>query len=209
MSAITLGILQFRQHFSKLAIAGFTIGLVSLIYFGVMVIQEVSIPETPLHVYTNDNRELGGNHKPIELLNSSNAKDPSWDELVVFIQTDTTDSRMYIDTFYWGYVCSDYAQDVHNNAEAAGIRAAWVGIDFEEGEPGHALNAFQTIDKGLVFIDCTSWDTVAYAEKGKELGYIDLDEAYSTEYSYYEENKQIWQLIYPSPGVVEEIHIRW
>ncbi len=116
LAAVILGGWQFRRHVSKLAIAGFTIGLVSLIYFGVMVIQEVSIPETPLHVYTNDNRELGGNHKPIELLNSSNAKDPSWDTLVAFIRADTTDSHLYIDTFYWGYVCTDYAEDVHNNA---------------------------------------------------------------------------------------------
>lgn len=209
MSAVTLGILQFRRHFSKLAIAGFTIGLISLIYFGVMVIQEASIPESPLHVYTNGNRELGGNYRPIELINNSNAKNPSWGELVTFIRKDTTDSNLFIETFYWSYVCSDYAEYLHNNAEAAGIRAAWVGIDFEEGDPGHALNAFQTIDKGLVFIDCTSLDTVAYVEKGKELGHIDLDEAYSPAYSYYGKNKQIWQQIYEPLGTVKEIHIRW
>ena len=52
-------------------------------------------------------------------------------------------------------MCSDFAEDVHNNAKAAGIKAAWVSIAFEGNDEGHACNAFETTDRGLVYIDCT------------------------------------------------------
>jgi hypothetical protein len=85
------------------------------------------------------------------------------------------------------YVCADFARDVHNSAEAAGIRAAWVGIDIEGEAEGHAINAFQTTDRGLVFIDCTGvglwdneedrtcWDRRAYVEVGQsyQVAYLD------------------------------------
>jgi hypothetical protein len=77
---------------------------------------------------------------------------------------------------------------------------------------GHACNAFQTTDKGLIFIDCTgegvgntivftprpihgnvygeasSRDTVVYIEMGEVYGIISLDKAsfYGFDYSAYE-----------------------
>ena len=208
LGAIVLGIIQFRRHFSKLALAGLTIGILSLIYYGVMVVQPELTPENPSHIYgAHGFRELGGDYKLIELINNPDARNPSWDELMAFIRSDTTDSRPFVQTFYWSYVCADYAMDVHNNAEAAGIKAAWVGIDFKEGGPGHALNAFQTTDEGLVFVDCTSGDTIAYVKTGEELGYLDLDWALSPEYGYYEGNKYL--SVYEPIGVVGDMQIHW
>ena len=208
LAAIVLGIIQFRRHFSKLALVGLTIGVLSLGYYGVMVIQLGLTPEGPSHIYGSHGfRELGGDYRSIELINNTNARNPSWEELMIFVRSDTTDSRPFVETFYWSYVCTDYARDVHNNAEEAGIRAAWVGIDFEEGELGHALNAFHTTDKGLVFVDCTGWDTIAYVKIGEELGYIDLDWALSPEYSYYEDNKDL--SVYQPMGVVRDMQIHW
>lgn len=89
--------------------------------------------------------------RPINLENSENIANPSWMQLKNFLKTDKTDMRQYI---FGSYVCGNYAEDVHNNAEAAGIRAAVVLVEFTEGE-NHALNAFKTTDKGLVYIDCT------------------------------------------------------
>jgi hypothetical protein len=156
----------------------------------------------PYHIYENGAIEVGGNGEPIELTDNPNATNPTYAELVAFIEKDSTDEHPYL----LSYVCSDFAEDVHNNAEAAGIRAAWVDIDFEGSNEGHALNAFETTDKGLVYIDCTgegfeslltgnptSWDKVAYVKIGKEYGVIDIAEAKSTSYSFYEEYKQKWQ----------------
>jgi uncharacterized coiled-coil protein SlyX len=80
------------------------------------------------------------------------AQNPSWTELRSFILTDSTDSKPYVEPTY---TCVDYARDVYNNAEAAGIRAAFVTITFQGQSAGHAIDAFVTTDQGLIYIDCT------------------------------------------------------
>ena len=120
-------------------------------------------PETPSetsadtsgHVYTHGAVECRGDGEPIVLVNNLNATDPTYAELVAFIIRDTTNTNDYIKGGPDGYVCADFAEAVHNNAEAAGIRAAWVALIFEGNIEGHALNTFETTDKGLVYIDCT------------------------------------------------------
>jgi len=140
------------------------------------------------------------------LVNYKNATDPTWDELIAFLQSDNTDEQPYLNA---SFVCADFAEMLHNNAEAAGIKAAYVGVDFVEGE-GHALTAFNTTDKGLVYADCTSGfsspviveltdseerrackhDKIAYVVEGNEYGVISMDKATSPEYWFYEVYKQ-------------------
>lgn len=93
---------------------------------------------------------IGGNGQVLTLTNYNNATDPTYDQLLTFLKADQTDAQPYTSQ----YVCSDFAQTLHNNAEATGIRCAWVGCSFTEGV-GHAFNEFQTTDKGIVYIDCT------------------------------------------------------
>ena len=142
----------------------------------------------------------------IHLIESSNAADPTWQQLKAFLIADSTDKEAYN---LLAYPCGIFAEELHNNAEAVGIRAAWVGIDFVEGGVGHALNAFNTSDKGLVYIDCTGenwpddtvessytqgaswgkasdWDKVAYLSIGQEYGLISLSVATCPEYECYE-----------------------
>jgi hypothetical protein len=177
--------------------------------------------KNPLYLYEDGKVLVGGDGEPIILIDNPDAIDPSYAELVAFIQQDTTDAKDYLEHPRIGYVCADFAEDVHNNAEAAGIRAASVSVDFEGDEMGHACNAFNTIDKGLVYIDCTgqgsddklnfhaeyteegfvfvddnpdSWDAVAYIEVGKEYGLIPLAKAKALYYSFYEEYEEKWQI---------------
>ena len=147
-----------------------------------------------------------------QLINNSEASPPTWQELMAFLGADTTDQNLYnVDSF----ACVAFAEELHNKAEAAGIEAAFVGVQFEDREIGHALNAFNTTDRGLVFIDCTSpvqsnmpylpmlglddgeaddaegvevvgADKVAYVELGKEYGVISIEVATSPEYSFYQ-----------------------
>jgi len=167
----------------------------------------------PRYIYEDGALQVGGDGEPIELINNLDATDHTYAELIAFIKADITDECLYISS----YVCSDFAEAVHNNAEAAGIRAAWVGIDFGD-EENHACNAFETTDLGLVYIDCTgenperkftrqtaetegsfslnsptSWDKVAYVEIGKEYGLVAIDKAESLLYSFYQEYKEEWQ----------------
>ncbi|MEE8469921.1 MAG: hypothetical protein V3S51_01175, partial [Dehalococcoidia bacterium] len=88
----------------------------------------------------------------IQLVDNENAADPTWQELVAFLVSDETDKRPYVPGVY---VCGGFAEDLHNNAEAAGIKASWVALDFEDDSVGHALNVFNTTDRGYVYIDST------------------------------------------------------
>ena len=91
----------------------------------------------------------------VYLVNNPGATNPSYDELLSFLDEDTTDLNVYLTDYY---VCGNFAETVHNNAEATGIRAAFVIIYFDDGT-GHAINAFLTTDEDLVYIDCTGSDT--------------------------------------------------
>lgn len=118
----------------------------------------------------------------IVLISNKNATDPTYAQLVQYLNSDTTDEYPYISTgniqgticgsaeslvnlvhiqkIIDGTarptapdVCADFAERLHNDAEMAGIKCAFVTIDTSTGF--HALNAFQTTDEGLVFIDDT------------------------------------------------------
>jgi len=149
----------------------------------------------------------------VVLENNPEATDPSWEQLKAFLSEDKTDERDYV---LGDFVCGSFAQDVHNNAEKAGIRAAWVAIDLANKPIGHALNAFNTTDLGMVFTDSTgdtaaaneaavlrpeleqsaealtghSRDRIAYVIRGKELGFISMDIAQSPDYFYYEQYRE-------------------
>lgn len=75
-------------------------------------------------------------------------RNPTYTELKEFLASDPTDSNPYISG---EYVCFEFATEVNNNAEANGIRAAYVRLRFEEW--AHAVVAFETVDRGLVFIE--------------------------------------------------------
>jgi hypothetical protein len=153
----------------------------------------------------------GLGYDTIELVDNPNATDPTWLQLKAFITADKTDKKPYIEDIY---MCGAFAEDVHNNAEAAGIKAAWISIDFRYGSAGHALDAFNTTDRGLVYVDCTSsynvlsprvcqrdpstgrcvstneepssYDKIAYLSIGREYGSVSLSFAKGFSYSDYE-----------------------
>jgi len=157
----------------------------------------------------------GFGYDRIQLVDNPNATDPTWLQLKAFITADKTDEKLYMENFY---MCGAFAEDVHDNAEAAGIKAAWISIDFQDGSAGHALNAFKTTDKGLVYIDCTSsrdalsvrvcridpstgrctftnnepsnYDRVAYVNIGRAYGLISLNAVRGFSYFDYETYRQ-------------------
>ena len=169
-----------------------------------------------------------GSDLEINLSNYQNATNPTWQQLRTFLRNDTTDDRNYSK---YEYNCTDFAEKLHNRAEAAGIKVAFVVLSFIDRDVGHALNAFTTTDKGIVYVDCTGrtlieelregfivqlygenyaieYDKIAYVMKGKEYGLIGIDRATSPKYSYYKQmGKSLsdWEI----PGLVESIKIYW
>ena len=132
----------------------------------------------------------------IVLINTKNATNPTYSQLVDFLQNDKTDEYPYIYTalsagFYYGTaeshvdlqnvqniidgttqpknpdVCADFAERLHNDAEMADIKCAYVSIGLSgysdpnnfgiSSDTGHALDAFQTTDRGLIYVDDTGW----------------------------------------------------
>ena len=120
--------------------------------------------------------------KFIVLINNKNAVDPTYAQLVSFLKSNKTDEYPYLDTnnapdTYYGTakshvdltriqniidgtaqpdnpdVCSDFAERLYNDAEMGGIRCAYVSVDLSIGL--HALDAFQTTDRGLIYVDDT------------------------------------------------------
>ena len=73
---------------------------------------------------------------------------PTHKEMREFLARDKIDSNPYV---MGEYVCSDFAAELNNNAEADGIRVAYVRIRSKEW--GHAVVAFETVDRGFIFIE--------------------------------------------------------
>jgi Rad3-related DNA helicase len=140
---------------------------------------------------------IGAKGQPIRLINQDNVRNPTWNELKLFLANDNTDKLLYIDGVR---TCGDFAEILHNNAESGGLRSALVVINFSDGSTAHAANAFYTSDAGLVFVssqggetvDTCVWDMVVYLEKGKEFGSIPIDFAKSFDYQFYQNYKDQW-----------------
>jgi len=76
-------------------------------------------------------------------------RDPTYSEMSRFLREDDTDKNVYIEGTY---TCTDYSADLNNNAAEAGYNAAYTYIEYPDGT-GHAIVAFQTVDKGVIFIE--------------------------------------------------------
>jgi len=111
---------------------------------------------------------IGGDKQPILLVNNPDAKNPTFEELMNFLSEDTTYKQEYDDSF----VCADFAEMFHNNSEKAGWKCAYIVIEIGGysncimigGEQRcvshlpftyHTLNAFDTSDEGIIYIDAT------------------------------------------------------
>jgi len=75
-------------------------------------------------------------------------QNPSYQELKEFLFQDKTDDNQYIPD---EYISFDFAVELNNNAELHGIRAAFVTVVFPD--KSHGITAFETTDRGLIFIE--------------------------------------------------------
>lgn len=100
--------------------------------------------------------EIGLETGPKEgLVTRVKLRNPTHKEMREFLARDETDSNPYV---VGEYVSFDFAVELNNNAELEGIRAAFVMVIFPEKR--HGIVAFETIDKGLIFIEPQSDEEV-------------------------------------------------
>ena len=170
----------------------------------------------------------------IVLINNKDATDPSYSQLVNFLKSDKTDQYPYILTdrtlgSYYGTaeshvdlknikniidgtaspgdpdVCADFAERLHNDAEIAGIRCAYVSLDLSTG--GHACNAFQTTDRGLIYVDDTGTSQDPHPSRSvKTVDQIVVGDAYTPIALFPDFG---WSPVYESVGIVNKIEIFW
>jgi len=113
------------------------------------------INKTSHYAETDEFYYVGADDHKLWLENNPEANKTTISELLKFLKEDKTDEMLYNDFFF---VCADYSELIHNNAEKQGIRTGIVMIEFECGGDGHAINVFDTIERGLVFYDSTNDD---------------------------------------------------
>jgi len=186
-----------------------------------------ALPDTQ---YSGNPPYVKASDEPIYLVNNPDARDVTFDTLKAFILGDNTDQERYVSGIR---MCGHFAERLHNNAEKAGIRAAFVVVEFKNEPVPHALNAFQTTDRGLIYIDCTGvqrspaafeeWiyklfypvgqDRMAYIKIGKEYGAILLEDAEMPQYSYYVGYSKSWirdeYYFFERPGIVSNVKLYW
>ena len=76
-------------------------------------------------------------------------ENPTYQEMKEFLAKDPTNQNTYVEN---KYVCVDFAATVNNNAESKGIRCAVVDIFYPDGY-GHTIVAFETTDRGLIYVE--------------------------------------------------------
>jgi len=173
--------------------------------FATVIREGIGTSNTP-YVFVADGIIVGADGHYITLRNNPNAINPTWSKLKSFLGSDNTDQQTYS---YTSFVCVDFAEMLHNNAEAVGIRTAYVLIQLGPSDNyptsgGHALNAFETTDKGLVYIDCTA-PSGNYEGSVDKIVDVEVGKPYVPEYIF-PHSGWYWS----SMGIVEEIHtIQW
>jgi len=92
-------------------------------------------------------------------------KNPTFHELRDFILTDPTSRNKFVLN---QYECRHFATDVNNNADAEGLRCAFILLCYDRGQ--HAVVAFDTTDRGMVYIEPQTDATIHPQVGGKYQG---------------------------------------
>jgi hypothetical protein len=166
----------------------------------------ISSLEAKLELYEDTWGSVFSGVKPpyqgADIVNYETASNPTWARLLDFLRNDRTDERAYVPGVY---MCGDFARDVHNNAERAGIRAAFVVIDLVGAD--HALNAFKTTDRGLVFVDCTGLEAWQPGPSNcDKIVDVRLGKRYVPKSLFPESG---WSVTWESIGIVHDVEIYW
>ncbi len=97
-----------------------------------------------------DRKDALGVH-PV-LMENPGAHNPSYTELLNFLSTDDTVNNKYVNPTF---TCADFATELQNHAEAHGLKCGYTSLKFYGQSDGHAVDVFDTTDRGPVYVDTT------------------------------------------------------
>ncbi len=118
-------------------------------------IKEINSLEEELNLNKYDFKNISSKNKELQSEGKVFLADPTFDEAYSFLIEDNTDEKFSNNS---SYICQHYSRNVNNNSEKKGFRCAFVEI--ETSTVKHALVAFNTTDKGLVFFEPQSDEPV-------------------------------------------------
>lgn len=85
-------------------------------------------------------------------------ENPTFEEMILFVAIDQTDKKPYTKT----YVCHHFTHDLIAGARERDIQAGYVTLYNKPN--GHAIVAFQTVDRGLYFVEPQSDNIITEEE---------------------------------------------
>jgi DNA-directed RNA polymerase subunit RPC12/RpoP len=167
----------------------------------------------------------------IVLINNKNATNPTYSQLCKFLKEDKTDEYPYqyiisLGGSYYGSaesnvdldrvknivdgieqinpprVCSDFAEMLHNNAEMSGFRCAYISLEIGDG---HALVAFNTTDRGMIYIDDTGVAGYGPSNCDKIVS-LKINTHYIPKSLFPEKG---WKTTWEDAGIVTGIYLTW
>lgn len=170
--------------------------IIAILFFGVAVMFNRLPSAEPVESVIPENSNdyiiphfQKSDHTPIRILNNPNAQIYTWEETRRMLLDDETEQKNYVPVTY---TCAHFAQDLHNRCEAKGLRTGIVLFEYKDGSEGHAINAFNTTDKGVVYVDATgiaqsdvevpAVKSVAYLFEGKHYFAIPMEVDITREY---------------------------
>jgi hypothetical protein len=116
--------------------------------------------------------------RSVRIVEYRNVGPPLFSDLLSFLKEDAVNNSGECNRT--NNNCVDFAARLHNNAESRGINCSIVTFwyrDNEGKECDHAINAFLTIDKGIVYVDSNSREErfVFLNQSIREYGHDRLD----------------------------------
>lgn len=137
-----------------------------------------------------------------------NAKDCTYEDLLIFLKEDLTDKMVLQENDVLNS-CERYTLVLHDNAEKFGIRCGYAIVTFVEidevyGRFGHALCAFNTLDRGIIFIDDTFSPNVDVDRDSMfdKTGEVVVGQKYAP-------NRLFDDRKYKTMGTVESVDVYW
>ncbi len=112
---------------------------------------DTTVPDGATYRVIEDRQDALGVHPA--LLENPNAHDPTYDEMAAFLATDDTATKKYDMP---NFTCADFAAELQNNAESQGLNCGYASMEFYGKEGGHAVDVFDTVDRGPVYVDATA-----------------------------------------------------
>ncbi len=116
-----------------------------------------------------DRQNALGEH-PV-LVENPRSHNPSYNELLDFLSTDDTVQNKYDKP---NFTCADFAAELQNHAEEHGLNCGYASLKFCGKSSGHAVDVFDTVDEGLVYVDTTSGKPIVTQDLGPGYSYYNL-----------------------------------